>query len=115
MTNTYKTLSKLCYCQSARHARAAVRALESAGYAARADASGYVFVDNPTEAALEIANAAIKAVHTATDDRRVRVQRGPLPVSLLESSLTRGHAWVFARASRKGPTVIRHAHTFSQF
>jgi hypothetical protein len=59
MTNT--PLSKLCYCQSARHARAAVRALENAGYAARTDASGYVFVDNPTEAASGIASAAIKA------------------------------------------------------
>jgi rhodanese-related sulfurtransferase len=56
-----KTLSKLCYCQSARHARAAVRALETAGYAARTDSSGYVFVDSPTDAALAISRAAIKA------------------------------------------------------
>ena len=54
-------LSKLCYCQSARHARAAVKALEAAGYAARTDPDGYVYVDNPTDMAFEIANAAIKA------------------------------------------------------
>ncbi len=56
-----KTLSKLCYCQSTRAARVAVRALEHAGYAARADSSGYVFVDRPTDAAFAIASAAIKA------------------------------------------------------
>lgn len=53
-------LSKLCYCQSARHARAAVRALERAGHAARTDASGYIFVDSPTESAHAIATRAIK-------------------------------------------------------
>ena len=58
-TNNTKTLSKLCYCQSARHARAAVRALEQAGYAARTDA-GYIYADNSTDAAFEVAQAAIK-------------------------------------------------------
>ena len=58
MTNT---LSKLCFCQSGRHARAAVKALEGAGYAARTDPEGNVYVDNPTDAAFAIANAAIKA------------------------------------------------------
>ena len=41
MTNG--TLSKLCYCQSARHARATVKALEAAGFSARADADGNIF------------------------------------------------------------------------
>lgn len=58
------TLSKLCYCQSIRHARAAVKALKVAGYAARTDASGYILVDRVCSAASEIASAAIKAVRS---------------------------------------------------
>lgn len=54
-------LTKLCYCQSARHARAAVKALEAAGYAARTDASGYIFATGG-DAAFAVAQAAIKAV-----------------------------------------------------
>ncbi len=64
MTNTTKALSKLCYCQSNRHARAAVKALEAAGYAARADSDGNIFADNPSDAAYAIAAAAIKAVRS---------------------------------------------------
>lgn len=56
MTNT-----KLCYCQSARHARAAVAALVSAGIHARSDKSGYIFVNSADDRALSIANSAIKA------------------------------------------------------
>lgn len=40
---TNGTLPKLCYCQSARHARATVKALEAAGFSARADAVGNIF------------------------------------------------------------------------
>lgn len=63
MTNTTNNgLSKLCYCQSIRHARAAVKALEAAGYAARTDASGNIFVDNPSDAAWSIAQGAITSL-----------------------------------------------------
>jgi hypothetical protein len=54
MTNT---LPKLCYCQSTRHGRAVVRALEAAGHAARYDAaSGYVYATGG-DAALAITTA----------------------------------------------------------
>jgi hypothetical protein len=55
------SLHKLCYCQSTRHARVAVKALEAAGYAARTDPSGYIFVDRASDDAFNIANTAIKA------------------------------------------------------
>ncbi len=61
VTDNRGPLAKLCYCQSARHARAAVRALEAAGYAARTDVSGYIFASVVSEASLAVANAAIKA------------------------------------------------------
>ncbi len=50
------TLTKLCYCQSARHARAVVKALEAAGYAARADRDGNIFATGG-DAAFLIAKA----------------------------------------------------------
>ena len=56
MTN--KALSKLCYCQSIKHARAAVKALEAAGYTASTDASGYVYADSTSDAAFAIARNA---------------------------------------------------------
>jgi hypothetical protein len=62
MMNNTNSLTKLCYCQSMRHARAAVKALEAAGYAARTDKDGYIYADNASDTAWSIANAAIKAV-----------------------------------------------------
>lgn len=59
-----KPLAKLGYCQSARHARAAVKALEAAGYAARTDATGYIYCDSVGENAHAVANAAIKALRS---------------------------------------------------
>lgn len=54
------SLQKLCYCASAKHARAAVRALEQAGYAARTDPTGYIYADSVTDAAHDVAADAIK-------------------------------------------------------
>lgn len=64
MATSGSMLSKLCYCQSSRHARAAVKALEEAGYAARTDRDGYIYVDSPSDVAHAVANAAIKAVRS---------------------------------------------------
>lgn len=61
-TNATKTLLKLCYCQSARHSRAAVRALEHAGYAARTDITGYIYCYPVTESAQMIVDEAIKCL-----------------------------------------------------
>lgn len=52
-----KALSKLCYCQSARHARAVVKALLSAGFVAYSSREGQIYVDDPSDAALAIAKA----------------------------------------------------------
>ncbi len=61
-----KTLSRLCYCSSAKGARAAVKALEAAGYAARADADGRIYVDSPTDTAFSVANEAIRLTTKGT-------------------------------------------------
>lgn len=55
-------LKKLCYCQSSRSARAAVRALEAAGYSARNDVNGYIYANATTDATFAIATAAIAEV-----------------------------------------------------
>ena len=57
-------LSKLCYCQSIKHARAAVKALQAAGYKAIAGKDGYVYTDRVCTAAADIVCAAIKAVRS---------------------------------------------------
>jgi hypothetical protein len=59
-TNTMKSLFKLCFCQSIKHARRAVKALEATGHVARTDASGNIWINDPTEKAFKIAQEAIK-------------------------------------------------------
>lgn len=60
MANT-TTTAKLCYCQSIKHARAAVKALIAAGFEASTDRSGYIFSSDVSDRARAIADAAIRA------------------------------------------------------
>jgi rhodanese-related sulfurtransferase len=58
--------TKLCYCQSSKHARAAVKALQLAGYTASTDKTGYIYCDaydtSVSSTPQAIVDAAIKGV-----------------------------------------------------
>ncbi len=48
LTHDGDRMIKVCYCQSAKHARAIVKAIRDTGYQAKTDRTGYVYSNAPT-------------------------------------------------------------------